>query len=94
MTANERRLTPAILNQMVIPTEPWLSCEDCFDLMDGYVEAVLTDPSTADPAMDVHVAACPACAEEVESLLVLVAREDGVDAEPALRRFQRPAHLE
>ena len=74
MTANARRLTTTALRQLVVPTEPWLSCEDCFELMDAYVEARLTGRSST-AAMDVHLAACPACAEEAESLLVLVAHE-------------------
>jgi hypothetical protein len=91
MTANARRLTPAALERLVVPTEPWLSCEDCFDAMDGYVEALLADASTAAPTMDVHLAACPACAEEAVSLIILVADDDNTDPEPALRRVRRPA---
>ncbi|MGH8825373.1 MAG: hypothetical protein ACRDVN_12980 [Jiangellaceae bacterium] len=91
MTANARRLTPAAVHRLVVMTEPWLSCEDCFELMDGYVEARLADPSTATPAMDVHLAACQACAEEAESLTVLVAHDDNTDPEPALRSIRRLA---
>lgn len=91
MTANARRLTPAALERLVVSTDPWLSCEDCFDTMDGYVEALLADASTAAPAMDVHLAACPACAEEAVSLIILVAVDDNTDPEPALRRVRRPA---
>ena len=89
MTANARRLTPAALERLVVPTEPWLSCEDCFDAMDGYVEALLADASTAAPAMDVHLAACPACAEEAETLLELAASDAGLDPTAALARLAR-----
>jgi anti-sigma factor RsiW len=88
MTANARRLSSAVLHQLVVPSEPWLSCEDCFELMDAYVDARLADPSFPAPAMDVHLGACPACAEEAVSLTVLVAQEDNVDPEPALRRIR------
>ncbi|MGH9229457.1 MAG: hypothetical protein ACRD07_12175 [Acidimicrobiales bacterium] len=87
MTADPRHLTAAALQRLAIPTEPWLSCEDCFEQMDGYVEARLADPSTPAPAMDVHLAACPACAEEAASLTVLVAFDDNIDPEPALRHI-------
>jgi hypothetical protein len=87
MTGNARRLTPAVLERLVVPTEPWLSCEDCFEAMDGYVDTLLADASTAAPAMDVHLAACPACAEEAVSLIILVAHDDNTDPEPALRRI-------
>jgi anti-sigma factor RsiW len=88
MTGKNRRLTPAVLHELVISTDPWLSCESCFELMDEYVDARLVDASALATTMDVHLAACPACAEEVESLTVLVARDDGVDPEPALRRIR------
>ena len=91
MTAKARRLTPAALERLVVSTVLWRSCEDCFDAMDGYGEALLADASTAAPAMDVHLAACPACAEEAVSLMILVADDDNTDPEPALRRVRRPA---
>jgi hypothetical protein len=88
MTDSARRLTVEALQQLVISTEPWLSCEDCFVLLDGYVEARLADPSTTAPAMDVHLAACSACAEEARSLTVLVAHDDNIDPEPVLRHLR------
>ena len=88
MTPWRRRLTPAAARLLTVSTEPWLSCEDCFDLMDTYVETILADPdSTALPELDVHLRGCPACAEEVRSLLLLVADEDGRDPGPAARRL-------
>jgi hypothetical protein len=41
--------------------------------------------------MDVHLAACPACAEEAVSLIILVADDNNNDPEPALRRIRRLA---
>ena len=89
MTGPRRRLTAAEAHQLTLDTQPWLSCEDCFDLMDPFAEAVVADPETTRmPAMVVHVRACPACAEEVEALLVLVAGDLGVDPSLALRRVR------
>lgn len=77
MTRPTRRLGPEAVRSLVLDTEPWLSCEDCFALMDVYVETVLADPhSTAMPEMRVHLAGCPACAEEARSLIDLVAEDD------------------
>lgn len=90
MTASSHRLSPAAVQRLLTSTEPWLSCEDCFELLDEYVEARLADASAA-PAMDVHLAACPACAEEAASLTVLVAGDDDIDPEPALRRMRSNA---
>lgn len=73
MTRPTRRLTDRAVHELTLDTEPWLSCEDCFTLMDAYVETVLAAPGTrAMPQMRVHLAGCPACAEEAESLLDLV----------------------
>lgn len=43
--------------------------------MDAYVEALLAEPEHDDEAMRTHLTACPACAEEAESLLQLVAAD-------------------
>jgi hypothetical protein len=61
-----------ILTRLSIDTEPWLSCDDCFDLMDEYVERVHADPAYTEVAMETHLAGCSACAEEVASLLALL----------------------
>ncbi|MGH3331207.1 MAG: hypothetical protein ACRDPJ_07840 [Nocardioidaceae bacterium] len=77
MTHEMRHLTPETVRQLTLSTEPWLSCEDCFELMDVYVETILADPDTTElPEMHVHLRGCPACAEEAESLLLLVAEQD------------------
>ena len=76
MTRPTRRLTEQAVHELTLDTDPWLSCEDCFDLMDLYVETVLAEPHTrALPEMRAHLAGCPACAEEAQSLLGLVATD-------------------
>ena len=87
-TPQRRQLTPETAGRLTLSTEPWLSCEDCFELMDVYVETVLADPDTTQlPEMSVHLAGCAACAEEALSLLLLVADQDGIDPGPASRRL-------
>ncbi len=91
MNANSRHLSTETARLLTLSTEPWLSCEDCFELMDVYVETLMSDPDTTDlPEMRVHLRGCAACAEEAESLLLLVAEQDGLDAGPAARRLQQP----
>ena len=87
MSADRRELTPDAVRQLLTDTEPFLSCDDCFDLVDRFVELTLHDPSARLPAMRAHLAGCPACSEEAESLLRLVAADEGVDPQPALRRL-------
>jgi len=61
---------------LTLETEPYLSCVECFDRMDEYVEALLANPDHDDEQMRVHLDACPACAEEATSLIQLVANDD------------------
>ena len=82
--------TPQIVHRLTIDTHPWLSCDDCFHLVDQYVELLLADPGAERPAMRVHLAGCSACAEEAESLLVLAAEDLGVDSD---RWATREPHL-
>ena len=81
-------LSPQAARRLTLDTEPFLSCDDCFDLVDRYVEALLSDPDHDMPAMRTHLAGCAACAEEARSLIGLVAEQDGLDQAPALRRLE------
>lgn len=73
---------------LTLDTEAYLSCDDCFDQVDGYVEALLSDPDHDLPAMRTHLAGCAACAEEARSLIGFVAEQDGRNAAPALQRLE------
>jgi len=74
-----RRLVAALLG----PAEPELTCEQCFERLDRYVDTALAggDPDAAVPGMRAHLTGCPACAEDFDSLLAYVADAD--DAPPA-----------
>jgi hypothetical protein len=69
-----RAITRKVLHSLTQDTEPWLSCDDCFALLDEYVERRLADPDDVHVAMATHLEACPACAEEAESLRDLLAQ--------------------
>ena len=73
---------------LTLDTEPYLSCDDCFTHVDGYVEALLANPDHDDPAMRTHLAGCGACAEEARSLIQLVAEQESLDPALALRRLE------
>jgi hypothetical protein len=57
--------------------EPEVSCDECFDMLDEYVELERAgkDASALVPGMRAHLAGCPACAEEHESLRALLELE-------------------
>jgi predicted anti-sigma-YlaC factor YlaD len=65
-----------VIRAMLGPTGPQLSCEQCFEELDRYVELELAgrDADRAVPGMSAHLEGCPACREDYESLLAL-ARE-------------------
>ena len=62
------------LESLLGPTGPQVSCDECFELLDEYVELELAD-ADADarvPGMRAHLEGCPACGEDHESLRALV----------------------
>jgi hypothetical protein len=65
-------LPPSAVEALLLDTTPWLSCEECFERMDGYVESLVRDSTPQDRAMHRHLLGCAACDEEVRSLLALV----------------------
>ena len=70
-----RRLTSLTAGQvgaLTLATEPYLSCEQCFDLMDEYVESVAAGRPDAPLGLEEHLAGCAACAQEAHTLLELV----------------------
>jgi hypothetical protein len=79
-----RPLEPRDVERLALDTGPWLSCDDCFALVDEYVERLLAADSGAMPLMRGHLLGCPACAEEAATLVVLAAEEAGVDPRPVL----------
>ena len=53
------------------PAGPEIGCDECFERLDGYVELEIAgaDAEAATPGMRAHLAGCPACSEEHDSLL-------------------------
>lgn len=88
MSQDHPPLSPEAARSLTLDTEPYLSCDDCFEQVDGFVEALLADPDYDLPALRVHLAGCAACAEEARSLICLVAEQDGLSPAPALQRLE------
>ena len=90
MTAADRPLATDVVRRLTIDPGPWLSCDDCFRLVDRYVEALLSGgpASTGDlAAMPAHLSGCSACAEEAATVLLLAAADEGIDPADALNRL-------
>ena len=76
-TADRRRRLTLLLG----PAGPELTCEQCFEELDRYVELELA-AANADkqvPGMRAHLEGCSACHEDHESLLAFVAQQHTVD---------------
>ena len=65
------------LEALLGPQGPELTCEECFDHLDRFVDLELSgaDPEAAVPGMRAHLAGCPACADDHASLLAFVASQ-------------------
>jgi hypothetical protein len=68
-----------LLGRLLGPDAPELTCEQCFDELDRYVELVVAGEPADEriPGMRAHLQGCPACAEDFHSLRDLVDGEAG-----------------
>ena len=69
----------ATLIRLLGPGRHEVSCDECFEELDRYVEAELAgaDADAAFDGLTAHLEGCPACAEDHESLLEFVRGESG-----------------
>ena len=71
---NPHRDHDTTVRRLLGPDQPELFCEQCFELLDQYVDLELAG-GAADariPGMRAHLEGCPACQEEYESLRAIV----------------------
>jgi hypothetical protein len=59
-----------MLARLLGPAAPELTCDECFDELDRYVELELAghNADAEVPGMRAHLRGCPACAEDHDSL--------------------------
>jgi hypothetical protein len=58
------------IRRILGPAEAEITCEQCFEQLDRYVELELggVDADAAVPGMRAHLQGCPACGEDHDSL--------------------------
>ena len=63
-----------LLARLLGPAGPELTCEECFEMLDRYVELELAsaDADSEVQGMRAHLDGCPACSEEHASLKALI----------------------
>jgi hypothetical protein len=68
----------APLERLLGPTGFEVTCDQCFELLDRYVELEVAgaDADRQLSGLRAHLDGCPACREEHESLLALVRSDD------------------
>jgi hypothetical protein len=72
MNRNDRE--PDVLARLLGPGRPELTCEQCFEELDRYVEFEVAgaDADARIPGMRAHLEGCPACGEDYQSLKDLI----------------------
>jgi hypothetical protein len=78
MPADPRRT----VEHLVGPAGPELGCDECFDLLDTYVELEIAGAPAADqmPLLGAHLAGCSACRDDHDSLLAFIRADRGETA--------------
>jgi hypothetical protein len=76
---NASKRPDRLLGRLLGPAGPELSCEECFEELDRYVELERAgaDADAAVPGMSTHLEGCSACAEDHESLYALLSEQGG-----------------
>ena len=66
-----------VVGRLLGPAGPEIGCDACFEELDRYVELEVAgeDADAAIPGLRAHLDGCPACREEHDSLLALVAAD-------------------
>jgi hypothetical protein len=77
MTTSTPQSPTDVVARLIVDTSPYLSCDECFERLDEYVEARLRDAQHSDAPMQTHLHGCSQCREEAEILLELVAQDAG-----------------
>ena len=77
MSEVQRPESERLVERLLGPDEPELTCEECFENLDRYVELEVRgeDADAAIPGMAPHLIGCPACGEDHRSLRDLVSSE-------------------
>jgi hypothetical protein len=74
MTRPDRTDREQLVARLLGPEGPELTCEQCFEALDRYVELELAGARADEqiPGMRAHLEGCPACDEDHQSLLAFV----------------------
>lgn len=79
--SSQREERPESLKRLLGPQGYEVGCDECFDLLDEYVEIELSgaDADARLPGLGTHLEGCQACREEHDSLFALARGEQVPD---------------
>ncbi len=80
-------LSPEAIDRLTANTEPWLSCDDCFDVVDVAIDAMVVSSTPFSEEFRVHLLRCSVCHEEACSLAEIVAADHGLSPADAVGRI-------
>lgn len=81
-------LSDGAIKRLTTNSEPWLSCDDCFDQADAAIEGLVAENVPLSREFSVHLAACPACHEEAVSLAELLAEDFNLPVDDVVARVE------
>ncbi|MBS1847895.1 MAG: hypothetical protein JST73_06410 [Actinobacteria bacterium] len=81
-------LDAGTVEKFLTVSDPWLSCEGCFEHIDVAVESLLATGSTIDEPLRVHLVSCAVCHEEAQRLAELVGIDLGLGESESRRRLE------
>ena len=80
-------LSPEAIDRLTANTEPWLSCDDCFDVVDVAIDAMVVSSTPFSEEFRVHLLRCGVCREEASSLAEIVAVDHGLSPTEVVARI-------
>ena len=80
-------LSADAIDRLTANTEPWLSCDDCFDVVDVAIDAMVVSSTPLTEEFRVHLLRCAVCREEACSLAEIVAVDHGLLPADAVARL-------
>lgn len=82
-----RTLGSEAIDRLTAYTDPWLSCDDCFEQVDAAIDALLDATAPLTEPFRVHLLSCAVCHEEASSLAALTAADHGLSEVEAAARL-------
>lgn len=86
--ARHGQLDSEVIARLTVDSDPWLSCDDCFEQADAAVEGIIAENVPLTTAFGVHLSACPVCHEEAVSLAELIAEDFNLSPDEAVARLE------